>query len=132
MTAPANSSEPSCSLPNSRRVYVQGTLYPEIRVPMREITLAPSQGFNGGPAEANDSVRVYDCSGPWGDPEFHGDITQGLPRPREAWIRARSDVEEYEGREVAPMDNGYLSAQHAEYASQSEKNRLVEFPGLRR
>jgi phosphomethylpyrimidine synthase len=98
---------------------------------MREITLAPSQGINGGPAEANDPVRVYDCSGPWGDPEFHGDINQGLPRPREAWIRARSDVEEYEGRAVAPMDNGYLSGKHAEYASQSEKNRLIEFPGRR-
>ena len=133
MTAPAHSSEPSRREPlaNSQRVYVQGTLYPEIRVAMREITLAPSQGFNGGPAEANEPVRVYDCSGPWGDPGFCGDITQGLPRPREAWIRARADVEEYEGRAVAPIDNGYLSAQHAEYASQSEKNRLVEFPGRR-
>ena len=131
MTAPANSSEPSCSLPNSRRVYVQGTLYPEIRVPMREITLAPTTKFDGS-IEVNEPVRVYDCSGPWGDPEFHGDINQGLPSPREAWVRARADVEEYEGRALAPIDNGYLSAQHAEYASQSEKNRLVEFPGRRK
>jgi phosphomethylpyrimidine synthase len=28
------------------------------------------------------------------------------------------------------MDNGYLSGKHAEYASTSERNRLIEFPGL--
>jgi phosphomethylpyrimidine synthase len=38
-------------------------------------------------------------------------------------------VEEYDGREVKPQDNGYLSGKHAEYASKAEKNRLVEFPG---
>ncbi len=41
-------------------------------------------------------------------------------------------VLEYDGREVKPMDNGYLSQNHAEYASQSEKNRLLQFPGLKR
>jgi phosphomethylpyrimidine synthase len=50
---------------------------------------------------------------------------------REQWIRARADVEEYDGREVKPQDNGYLSGKHAEFASQAEKNRLVEFPGLK-
>ena len=30
------------------------------------------------------------------------------------------------------MDDGYLSEKHAEYASRSERNRLVEFPGLKR
>jgi phosphomethylpyrimidine synthase len=39
-------------------------------------------------------------------------------------------VAEYDGREVKPMDNGYLSGKHAEFASKAEKNRLVEFPGL--
>jgi len=133
MTEPEISPEPHSSdqLPNSQRVYVAGTLFPDIRVPMREITLAPTKAFNGA-TEVNEPVRVYDCSGPWGDPSFCGDVRQGLPRLREAWIRARGDVEEYEGRAVAPMDNGYLSAQHAEYASRAEKNRLVEFPGLRR
>ena len=133
MSEPEILSEPHSSdqLPNSQRVYVAGTLFPDIRVPMREITLAPTKAFNGQ-TEANEPVRVYDCSGPWGDPAFCGDVTQGLPRLREEWIRARGDVEEYEGRAVAPMDNGYLSEQHAEYASRAEKNRLVEFPGLRR
>ncbi len=131
MTEPQNSPESSAPLLKSRRVYVNGTLFPEIRVPMREIALSPTHKLDGT-EEQNAPVRVYDCSGPWGDPEFHGDVAQGLPRVREAWIRCRGDVEEYDGRSVAPADNGYLSESHAEYASAAEKNRLTEFPGQRR
>ena len=133
MIAPQNSSEPHSSdqLPNSKRVYIEGTLHPEIRVPMREIAVSPTQTLTGQ-VEVNEPVRVYDCSGPWGDSEFQGDVTQGLPAVRAEWIRARGDVAEYEGRTIQPMDDGYLSTQHAEYASKAEKNRLVEFPGLRR
>src|SRR5207249_4366478 len=76
-------------------------------------------------------VRVYDCSGPWGDPNFTGAVEEGLPALRADWIRARGDVEEYDGRDVTPQDNGYLSGKHAEFASQAERNRLVEFPGLK-
>ena len=98
---------------------------------MREIAVSPTKRFDGR-VEVNEPVRVYDCSGPWGDSEFHGDVTAGLPPVRESWIRARADVAEYDGRPVQPMDNGYLSGAHADYASQAEKNPLVEFPGLRR
>src|SRR5205085_10969894 len=62
----------------------------------------------------NEPVRVYDTSGPWSDPDFHGDVEQGLPPLRSDWIRARGDVEEIEGRRVTPIDDGYLSARHAE------------------
>ena len=117
------------ALPASSRVYVQGTLHPGVRVPMREIELSPTKNFSGE-LEPNEHVRVYDCSGPWGDPEFEGDATEGLPALRKAWIDKRGDVASYEGREVQPMDNGYLSGKHAEYASQSERNRLIEFPGM--
>src|ERR1017187_7451868 len=55
---------------------------------------------------------------------------EGLPALRRDWILKRGDVEEHDGREVKPMDNGYLSGKHAEVASHAEKNRLVEFPGL--
>jgi phosphomethylpyrimidine synthase len=116
-------------LPNSRRVYVPGALHPELRVPMREVSVGATQSRNGT-STANAPVRVYDCSGPWGDPEFQGSVEEGLPALRASWVRARKDVEEYDGREVKPQDNGYLSGKHAEYASKAEKNRLVEFPGL--
>ncbi len=118
-------------LPNSRRVYVAGQLHHGVSVPMREILLAPTRTFDGT-EEINEPVRVYDCSGPWGDPEYAGDVTRGLPALRRDWILSRGDVEEYDGRDVKPEDNGYLSRNHAEYASKAERNRLVEFPGLKR
>jgi phosphomethylpyrimidine synthase len=131
MIATKDSIEPHSSeqLPASTRIYLGGRIHPEVRVPMREIALSPTKSFDGS-VETNAPVRVYDCSGPWGDPEFHGTVEEGLPALRASWIRARGDVEEYEGREVKPQDNGYLSPRHAEYASNAERNRLVEFPGL--
>ena len=73
-------------------------------------------------------MRVYDTSGPWGDPDFHGDVTQGLPPLRAKWIRERGDVEEINGREVQPIDDGFLSEKHAAIAAQrstpnSDKSR---------
>jgi len=118
------------ALPASARVYVEGTIHPEVRVPMREIELSPTKNFSGE-LEPNAPIRVYDCSGPWGDPDFEGDSSEGLPALRSFWIEKRGDVASYEGREVQPMDNGYLSGKHAEYASTSERNRLIEFPGLK-
>jgi phosphomethylpyrimidine synthase len=97
---------------------------------MREIAQSPTRRVDGG-EEPNAPVRVYDCSGPWGDPGFNGNVEEGLPTLRRDWILARGDVEEYDGREVQPQDNGYLSGKHAEYASTAERNRLVEFPGLK-
>ncbi len=131
MIATTESFEPHSSeqLPASSRVYVEGVLHPEVRVPMREITLAPTKAFNGR-IEENEPVRVYDTSGPWGDPAFKGTAEEGLPAVRSSWIEGRGDVEAYDGRPVLPQDNGYLSAVHAEYASAAERNRLVEFPGL--
>ena len=83
--------------PGARRVYVQGKIHPDIRVPFREVTLSPTRLPNGQ-LEINEPVRLYDCDGPWGDPEFHGDVTQGLPSMRREWILRRGDVAEYAGR----------------------------------
>ena len=132
MIATKDSIEPHSTdqLPASTRVYVPGELYPEVRVPFREIALSPTKTFSGA-LEENAPVRVYDCSGPWGDAAFTGTSDEGLPTPRAAWVAARADVEAYDGREVLPQDNGYLSGKHAEYASKAERNRLVEFPGLK-
>ena len=120
----------SDALPRSSRVYDSGQIHPEIKVPCRQIDISTTKGFNGT-VETNDPVRVYDCSGPWGDPAFLGNVEEGLPEVRRDWIMRRVDVAEYEGREVKPQDNGYMSGKHAEYASKAEKNRLFEFPGLK-
>ncbi|MFN0129610.1 MAG: phosphomethylpyrimidine synthase ThiC, partial [Verrucomicrobiales bacterium] len=131
MIATTDSFEPHSSepLPASTRVYVEGQLHPGVRVPMREIQLSATRTMDGT-LESNEPVRVYDTSGPWGDPSFAGSAEQGLPPMRAAWIGARGDTECYDGRTVRPQDNGYLSETHAEYASRAERNRLVEFPGL--
>ena len=64
--------------PASERIYVNGELHPEVRVPMREISLSPTNHPDGR-EEQNEPVRVYDPSGPWGDPAFEGDVENGLP-----------------------------------------------------
>ena len=79
----------------SRKIHVG-----DRRVAMREISLEPSSG--------EPSVRVYDTSGPYTDPEAVIDIAAGLPQLRREWIMARGDVEEYGAREVRPEDNGKL------------------------
>ncbi len=80
-------------LPASRKVYVEGSL-PGVLVPMREITLTPTQAANGGPTTPNASVTVYDCSGPYTDPNAKIDIRAGLTPLRRAWILDRDDVDE--------------------------------------
>lgn len=121
------------NFPNSTRIYLEGTIHPNIKVPMREIRVSDTEHPNGR-IEKNEAVRVYDCSGPWGDPAFEGSVTEGLPALRREWILAREDVAEYEGRDVKPSDNGYLSDQHAERYNESKaaKNKLKEYPGLKR
>jgi phosphomethylpyrimidine synthase len=96
------SSEP---LPNSRKVYVPGAMHPDLRVPFREIRLSPTLSYGGG-TQPNEAVRVYDCSGPWGDPDFEGRVEQGLPALRRAWILERGDVEEVPGAAVRTSRSG--------------------------
>ncbi|HET9523093.1 MAG TPA: phosphomethylpyrimidine synthase ThiC, partial [Terrimicrobiaceae bacterium] len=119
MIAPTSAIEPDSSetLPNSTRVYIEGEIHEHIRVPMRQIELAPTKAF-GGAVEVNEPVKVYDTSGPWGDPAFDGDVEKGLPALRRAWILKRGDAAEYQGRNVRPEDNGYLSVSHAQASSQ--------------
>ncbi len=101
----------SDQLPGSKRVYVAGKIHAGVRVPMREIELTPTKSYTGA-IEQNEPVRVYDCAGPWGEPEFKGTVEEGLPALRAKWIRARGDVEEHDGRPAQPIDDGYLSEQH--------------------
>jgi phosphomethylpyrimidine synthase len=78
------------SLPNSRKVYAQGSR-PDIRVPMREITQSDTPAGMG--AEKNPPIYVYDTSGPYTDPAVKIDIRSGLAPLREKWITERNDTE---------------------------------------
>src|ERR1700680_1569938 len=98
-------------LPNSRKVYVSGERHPDLRGPFRKISPAPTKTMSGE-IEVNEPVRVYDTSGPWGDPNADVDVTKGLPQLRAKWIRERGDVETVAGRAVTPADDGWLSETH--------------------
>jgi phosphomethylpyrimidine synthase len=102
---PIRAAEPSDPFPNSRRVYLTGTLHPDIRVPLREISLSPTRGLDGR-LEVNAPVRVYDTSGPWGDPAFAGTVEQGLPPLRRDWILRRGDVQASDTLPVTPPGHG--------------------------
>ena len=130
--APGDAKTVSDVFPNSERVYLDGR-QDGVRVPMREVGLSDTKHPNGR-VEVNEPVRIYDTSGPWGDPAFDGNVTEGLPALRRDWILARGDVEEYTGRDVKPEDNGYLSDEHASRYNEKKdaKNRLKEYPGLKR
>lgn len=79
---------------NSRKVYVPGSR-PDIRVPMREISLSDTPASMG--AEKNPPVYVYDTSGPYTDPDVKIDIRNGLPAIRAPWFEARGDTENLPG-----------------------------------
>jgi len=81
-------------LPNSRKVYVTGTR-PDVHVPMREITQSDTPASFG--AEKNPPIFVYDCSGPYTDPEVKIDIRSGLAPLRQKWIEERNDTEVLDG-----------------------------------
>jgi phosphomethylpyrimidine synthase len=133
MSKTGNSDQHSGSnfqFPNSQRIYVQGSK-PDLRVPMREIRLNITRGVNGA-VEENSPLRVYDASGPWGDPATECSVHDGVPALRREWVTERGDVEEYEGRKVQPQDDGYLTEGAREYAINKDKGRLDPFPGLRR
>lgn len=78
------------ALPNSRKIYVTGSR-PDLRVPMREISQADTPSAFGG--EKNPPVYVYDCSGPYTDPQVKIDIRSGLQAVRTDWIEERQDTE---------------------------------------
>jgi phosphomethylpyrimidine synthase len=81
-------------LPNSRKVYVQGSR-PDIRVPMREISQSDTPASFG--AEKNPPVYVYDTSGPYTDPGAKIDIRNGLAPLRAKWIEERCDTDVLSG-----------------------------------
>ncbi len=89
----------------SQKVYVAGELFPDIRVPFREVAVHPS---------ANEPpVTMYDSSGPYTDPSVTIDIKKGLPRVKSSWQLDRGDIAPVlNPREVKPEDNGHASGKH--------------------
>src|SRR6201996_846978 len=96
---------PTGERPGSRKVYQAGVLWPDIRVPFREVAVHPS---------ANEpALTLYDPSGPYTDPTVSIDIEKGLSKTREPWVVSRGDIEIVTNpREVKPEDNGFAKGEH--------------------
>ena len=97
---------------NSRKVYVPGKIYPDIRVGMREILTEDPE---------TPVVTVYDTSGPYSDVDAKLDVTKGIARFREPWIMERGDAEQLDDmtsaygrarRENHELDHLRFNAEH--------------------
>jgi len=107
---------PTGERPGSRKVYQPGVMWPDIRVPFREVAVHPSAG--------EPPLTLYDPSGPYTDPTVAIVIEKGLAKTREPWVVSRGDVEIVDDpREVKPEDNGF--AQGAALAPQFTAPRRV-------
>ncbi|MBY7902294.1 phosphomethylpyrimidine synthase ThiC [Vibrio fluvialis] len=113
--------------PNSKKTYLTGSR-DDIRVPMREISLADS--LIGGTKEApvyetNEPVCVYDTSGVYTDPDYTIDLYQGLPKLREQWVMEREDTEV-----LAGMSSEYARERLADHTL--DELRYGNLPIIRR
>jgi len=106
-------------LPNSRKIYVAGSR-PDIQVPMREISQDDTPTGMGG--EKNPPIFVYDCSGPYSDPQAKIDIRTGLPALRADWIAERGDTESLSD----------LSSEFGRIRAADKALDELRFPGLHR
>jgi hydroxymethylpyrimidine synthase len=81
--------------PASERVYIEGS-DASIQVPMRKINLTDTP-IGSDPDnltfEPNEAIYVYDCSGPYSDPQESIDVHKGIRTPRSKWIEDRNDTE---------------------------------------
>ncbi len=96
--------------PNSRKIYAQGSR-PDLKVPMREITLTDTLTDSG--TEQNPPITVYDTSGPYTDPDVQIDIRKGLQDIRSGWINERDDTEQ-------------LNSLTSEYGQQRSEDKVLD------
>jgi phosphomethylpyrimidine synthase len=84
-------------LPSSKKIYVQSAQRPDVRVPIRAITVSSALDDHSGNGHSHSPVMVYDTSGPYTDANVGTDIRKGLGPLRLDWIKGRGDVEEVAG-----------------------------------
>ncbi|SEK90417.1 hydroxymethylpyrimidine synthase [Aquimarina amphilecti] len=96
-TAPQEGKITTTPFPSSKKIYVNGHIHPEISVAMREIELSDTIDSMTRKKTSNESVVVYDTSGPYTDPSKEINVHEGIERIREQWIMDRGDVEELDG-----------------------------------
>jgi len=78
--------------PSSEKTHVQGSRA-DLQVPLRRVKLQPTREFDGT-LTPNESILLYDTTGPYTDPNAQIDLAKGLAPLRLPWILERADVEE--------------------------------------
>jgi phosphomethylpyrimidine synthase len=109
------------SFPASRKIKVPGKIHPEIRVPMREISLSPTGDRPNAP------IHVYDTSGPYTEPGVTIDLEKGLAPTRRSWILGRGDVTDGKILRAKPGRN--VSQMH--YAKKGVITHEMEYIAIR-
>ena len=105
-----------------RKIYLTGARE-GMRVPMKEVTLAPP----------NPPVRLYDTSGPYTDPSYRSNLDEGLPPLRLPWIEGRGDVvpTSSDGRRRRFRAKPGRRVTQMHYAKRGEITPEMEFIALR-
>ena len=108
------------------KAYMQGKLFPEIRVGMTKVNLTPTvtKDADGKThTEQNAPVYIYDTSGPFSDPAIKVDLKKGLPRIRQQWIEQRGDTEQ-----LAEVSSEYGRQRLADHSLDSLRFEHIQLP----
>ena len=119
--------------PDSEKVYMKGSIHPDIRVGMRRVKLTPTVNIENGKEvrTENAPVYIYDTSGAYSDPDIEIDLKKGLPRLREEWIKKR-DVEllpeitsEYGKQRLADKSLDHLRFDHIHKPYRAKEGKQI-------
>ncbi len=91
------------NFPQSTKEYQSGKTFPDLKVPYRRITLAPTITDAG--EEENKPVDIYDTSGPYTDPNITVNVSKGIPELRKNWTINRGDVETLDSKSITVPEN---------------------------
>ena len=105
--------------PQSRKIYVPGKLFPDLKVAMREISLDDPKC---------PVLPVYDTSGAYGDPDKTIDVKKGLERIREPWIRERQEKDGGHKTQMQYAREGVITRE-MEYVAIRENQKMDEIFG---
>ena len=84
------------NLPKSKKIYFQGSMFKNIQVGMREISLEDSEIRN---------LIVYDTSGAYTDDKYTHSYETGLKRIREDWLESRVGIKKSEKTKLKYLDH---------------------------
>ena len=108
------------------KAYIQGSLFPFIKVGMTKVNLTPTvtKDEKGIPhTEPNAPVYIYDTSGPFSDPNIEIDLKKGLPRIRQQWIIDREDTEQ-----LSEVTSEYGKMRLADHSLDSLRFEHIQLP----